>query len=98
MQRFHDSSELRYSESPNTRRDTALYYLDLTELAARIRSREISPVAAARAQLDRIAALDGALQSYALVMADAAMAQAEAAKRRSRPASIVGRCTAFPWR
>jgi len=80
MQRFHDSSELRYSESPNTRRDTALYYLDLTELAARIRSREISPVAAARAQLDRIAALDGALQSYALVMADAAMAQAEAAE------------------
>src|SRR5262249_30166417 len=41
---------------------------------------EVSPVAATRAQLDRIAALDGALGSYALVMADAAMAQARAAE------------------
>ena len=30
-------------------------------------------------QLDRIASLDGELHSYALVMADAALAQAEAA-------------------
>jgi amidase len=58
---------------------TDLHYLELTELAARIRAHEISPVAVARAQLDRIASLDGALGSYALVMADAAMAQAEAA-------------------
>lgn len=56
-----------------------LHYLELTELSARIRSKEVSPVAATRAQLDRIAALDGSLGSYALVMADAAMAQAEAA-------------------
>jgi amidase len=57
-----------------------LHYLELTELAARIRAREVSPVAVTRAQLDRIAALDGALGSYALVMADAAMAQARAAE------------------
>jgi amidase len=56
-----------------------LHYLELTELAAKIKSQEISPVEATRAQLDRIAALDGALGSYAVVMADAAMAQAEAA-------------------
>lgn len=55
-------------------------YLELTELAVLIRTREISPVAATRAQLDRIAALDGALHSYALVTADSAMAQAEAAE------------------
>jgi amidase len=57
-----------------------LHYLELTELAARIRAREVSPVAVTRAQLDRIASLDGELGSYALVMADVAMAQAEAAE------------------
>jgi amidase len=57
-----------------------LHTLDLTALAARIRAREVSPVAATRAMLERIAALDGALHSYALVMADGVMAQAEAAE------------------
>jgi amidase len=57
-----------------------LHYLELPELAVRIRAREISPVAVTRAQLDRIASLDGELGSYALVMADVAMAQAEAAE------------------
>ncbi len=56
-----------------------LHYLDITELAALIETKDVSPVEATKAQLDRIAALDGALGSYALVMADAAMAQAEAA-------------------
>ncbi|SDR45773.1 amidase [Rhizobiales bacterium GAS191] len=59
---------------------TDLHDLELTELAARIRGREVSPVAVTRAQLERIASLDGALGSYALVMADVAMAQAEAAE------------------
>ena len=53
---------------------TDLHYLELTELAARIEAREVSPVAVTRAQLDRIAALDGALGSYAQVMAEVAMA------------------------
>lgn len=59
---------------------TDLHYLELTELAARIRARKLSPVAVTRAQLDRIAALDGALGSYALVMADVALAQAAEAE------------------
>jgi amidase len=71
-----DPTDLRYSD----RSRDALHYLELTELAARIRTRQVSPVAVLRAQLDRIRALDGALHSYALVMADAAMAQAEAAQ------------------
>jgi amidase len=58
-----------------------LHYLQLTELAALIRERKVSPVEATRAQLDRIAVLDGALASYALVMADSAMAQAAAAEK-----------------
>jgi amidase len=56
-----------------------LHNIELMELAARIRTGEISPVAITRAQLDRIATLDGKLASYALVMADTAMAEAEAA-------------------
>jgi amidase len=56
------------------------HYLELTELAARIQTREISPTAATRALLDRIASRDANLHSYALVMADVAMAQAEAAE------------------
>ena len=59
---------------------TDLHYLGLMELAARIRAREVSPVAVTRAQLDRIAALDGVLGSYALVMPDVATAQAKAAE------------------
>jgi amidase len=59
---------------------TDLHYLELTDLAERIRMREISPLAVTRAQLDRIACLDGTLGSYALVMADVAMKQAKAAE------------------
>jgi amidase len=58
---------------------TALHYLELSEVAALIRSREISSREVTRLQLDRIASLDGALRSYALIMADDALAQAEAA-------------------
>ncbi|WP_457309664.1 amidase [Sphingomonas sp. UYAg733] len=57
-----------------------LHYLELTELAALLRTGELSPVEVTRAQLDRIGTLDGELRSYALVMADAAMAAAEAAE------------------
>ena len=57
-----------------------LHNIELMELAARIRVGDVSPVAVTGAQLDRIAALDGKLASYALVMADVAMAQAEAAE------------------
>src|ERR1700731_305512 len=57
-----------------------LHYLELVELAALIKVRKISPLEVVRAQLDRIAALDGELGSYVHVMADAAMAQAETAE------------------
>lgn len=57
-----------------------VHFLELTELAELIRTREISPVEAARQQLDRIAALDGRLASYALVTAERAMAEARAAE------------------
>jgi amidase len=40
-----------------------LHNIELMELAALIRAGDVSPVAVTRAQLDRIAALDGKLAS-----------------------------------
>ncbi|ARU86661.1 amidase [Pseudomonas sp. M30-35] len=59
---------------------TELHYLELTQLSALIKSRQISPVTVVQAQLDRIAAIDGNLGGYALVMADLALSQAKAAE------------------
>lgn len=57
-----------------------LHYMELTELAACIKAREVSPLEVTRAQLDRIASLDSALGSYAFVTAELALAQAEEAE------------------
>ncbi|HEV2441666.1 MAG TPA: amidase [Steroidobacteraceae bacterium] len=59
---------------------TALHYLELTQLASCLRTRELSPVEVTRAQLARIAALDGSLASYARVIPEEALAQAERAE------------------
>jgi amidase len=58
-----------------------LHHLELTELAALIRAREISSVPVTRAQFDRIASVDATLRSYALVMTDVAIGQANTADR-----------------
>ncbi|MGS1005866.1 amidase [Achromobacter anxifer] len=63
---------------------TGLHQLDLLSLAALIRSGEVSPVAAARAQLQRIEALDGSLRSYAHVTAASALQEAQAAESEIR--------------
>ena len=60
--------------------DAPLHYQTITEVAERIRSRELSPVELTEAQLNRIAELDGELKSYATVMAEPAMAAARAAE------------------
>lgn len=57
----------------------ALHYLELTELAARIKARDISALEVTRAQLGRIDDLDRELGSYVLVMAETAIAAAKAA-------------------
>jgi amidase len=56
-----------------------VHYLEVTELAELLRRRDITSVAVTRAQLERIARLDGDLASYAHVMADQALAAAQAA-------------------
>ena len=60
--------------------DTPLHYQTITEVAGRLASREISPVELTQAMLERIAALDGELKSYATVMGEQAMQSAQAAE------------------
>ncbi len=57
-----------------------LHYLELTELAQRLRARELSPVDVTKAALERIERLDPTLRSYATLMADSALAQARQAE------------------
>ncbi|CAN5731690.1 amidase [soil metagenome] len=56
-----------------------LHYLELLDVAKLVQSKELSSVEATQAQLDRIGELDGALRSYVTVMAESALAAAEAA-------------------
>ncbi len=58
-----------------------LHYQSLREVSSRLRRGESTSVEATRAMLDRIAALDGGLRAYSVVMADAALEAAEAADR-----------------
>ena len=57
----------------------APHFWQLTELANRLRKREVSSVEVTRLLLDRIQAVDEALSGYVCVMSDGAMVAAEAA-------------------
>src|SRR5260370_4186051 len=67
-----------------------LHYCELVEIGQRIQRRELSPVEATQAQLDRIARLDGQLKSYAYVMASSALEQAHAAEREIGSGKVRG--------
>jgi Asp-tRNA(Asn)/Glu-tRNA(Gln) amidotransferase A subunit family amidase len=60
---------------------TELCFLPATELAARIRRRDISPVEVVAAHLDRIEARNPVVNAYTLVLAEQAMEAARAAER-----------------
>ena len=60
--------------------DVPLHFMTITELAALIKARQISPVEVTASMLRRIENLDGKYKSYATVMADHAEAAAKAAE------------------
>jgi amidase len=60
--------------------DADLPFATLTEIAGRIRRRELSPVEVLRAQLEQIDARDPALHAYVTVLRDRALAAARAAE------------------
>lgn len=73
---------------------TDLHYLGLIEIGQQIQAKKLSPVEVTKAMLGRIEQLDGKLKSYAYVMGEAALAEAAAARRTSRPARSRDRSTA----
>jgi amidase len=67
-----------------------LHYLELTELTRRIHAGELTSVEATQASLARIAALDGMLHSFALVLSEYALEQARIADEQIRGGQIKG--------
>src|ERR1700722_7357062 len=67
-----------------------LCFLTLLEVSEKIRAGEVSPVEVTKAELDRIAALDPKLKSYATLMSDAAIAQAKKAEAEIRRGDVKG--------
>ena len=67
-----------------------LHYQSLVEVSSRIRGGDTTSVEVTRAMLERIAALDGDLRAYSVVMAEAATEAAEAADREAAAGTIRG--------
>ena len=61
--------------------DAPLHFETILELAKLIESKKISPVEATNAMLQRISKLDGTYKSYATLMADEALADAQRAEK-----------------
>jgi amidase len=70
--------------------DTPLHFKTITELAALIKSKELSPVEVAEAMLDRIEEHDPHYKSYATVMAEQARSSAQAAERGIASGNYLG--------
>ena len=73
-------------------------FLSASELSRLIASKDVSPVEATEAYLDRIEQLDGKLNSYITVTRDRALESAKEAERAISSGGTWGRCTGFPWR
>src|SRR5437763_1894034 len=70
--------------------NTPLHFHTITELAALIKSRQLSPVEVTQALLERIAQLDQRCKSYATVMADHALETARVAEQDIRAGTYRG--------
>ncbi|MCH8186088.1 MAG: amidase [Chloroflexi bacterium] len=76
--------------------DTPLHFKTIAEIAELIESKQMSPVELTTYMLDRIAALDGRLKSYATLMADSALSAAKAAEREIQGGSYRGALHGVP--
>lgn len=74
-----------------------LPFLSASALGALIRNKEVSPVEATQAYLDRIAAIDGQLNSYITVCADDALQAAHAAEQALTRHDAVGPLHGVPF-
>ncbi len=76
---------------------TELHWLSVTDLARGISTKEVSPVEAVRAHLDRIAALDGDLRAFITVTTDAALDAARSAEAELASGREVGPLHGVPF-
>ena len=77
--------------------EAPLHYQTIAELAQQIQARTLSPVALTEHFLARIAALDGTLGAFRLVLAERARAEAEAAEAALRAGRTVGPLHGIPY-
>ena len=70
--------------------DTPLHYKTLSEVGSLIEAKQLSPVELTEALLKRIDSLDGQYKSYAKVMADHAMASAQASEKEIMAGRYLG--------
>ncbi|GGX06936.1 hypothetical protein [Streptomyces lomondensis] len=75
---------------------TALTDLDATELARRVRTREVSSREVVRAHLDRVAAVDPDVRAVLTVLGEQALTAADRADAAVARVGPSARCTAFP--
>lgn len=73
-----------------------IHYSTISQLAPLIESGELSPIALAQAQLDRIESLDTNLKSYATVTADLAIEQARQAESEIAAGKYRGKLHGIP--
>jgi aspartyl-tRNA(Asn)/glutamyl-tRNA(Gln) amidotransferase subunit A len=73
------------------------HYQTITELAQQIQARTLSPVALTEHFLARIAALNGALGAFRLVLAERARAEAQAAEAALRAGRTLGPLHGIPY-
>ncbi len=77
--------------------EAPLHYQTIAELAQQIQARTLSPVALTEHFLARIAALNGTLGAFRLVLAERARAEAEAAEAALRAGRTVGPLHGIPY-
>ncbi len=70
--------------------ETPLHFKTITELAALIKSKALSPVEVTEAMLNRIQGQDPHYKSYATVMAEQARASAQTAERAIAAGNYLG--------
>ena len=75
---------------------TELCFLTIAEASRRIQARILSPVELTQAYLDRIAALDGRLNAYILVLQEQALAEARRAEAEIAAGNYRGRLHGIP--
>ena len=76
----------------------SIAFEQLTSMSEQIRRREVTSVAATRAMLDRITALDGVYRSYTTVLGDRAMGARRSGRPGNRPRDLARPpCMACRW-